>query len=213
MRRLLSDADMAEGLHALGKCDPRLRPVIEATGPVAIRYRPPGFEGIARIIVAQQISVASAAAIWRKLEARLGGVTAPAFAGLSLEDMRACGLSAGKQRTLLAISEACASGLDLEALAEAPPEEAIAALTALHGIGVWTAEIFLLFCARHADVFPAGDLALQVAVKDAFALEDRPKEKPMREIAALWSPWRGVAAKLFWAYYKVCRDGRTALPV
>ena len=83
---------------------------------------------------------------------------------------------------------------------------------ALPGIGRWTADIFLLFCARHADVFPAGDLALQVATMEAFGLPERPSEKEMRAISAAWSPWRGVAAKLFWAYYKAVRDGRAVLP-
>ncbi len=213
MRRLHSDDDMAEGLAALALADPRLVPVIAATGPVALRHRPPGFEGMARIVVAQQLSVASADAIWRKLEARLGEVTAESFAAAPGEDLRGCGLSAGKLRTLTAVSRAVEEGLDLALLAEAPPEEAVERLVAIHGIGVWTAEIFLLFCARHADVFPAGDLALQVAVRDAFALAERPKEKAMRQMAETWAPWRGVAAKMFWAYHKVCREGRAALPV
>ncbi|ODN72058.1 HhH-GPD superfamily base excision DNA repair protein [Methylobrevis pamukkalensis] len=155
MRRLLSEDDMAEGLAALGVADPRLVPVIELTGPVALRYRPPGFEGVARIVVAQQLSVASANAIFGKLEARLGCVTAESFAALPEPDLRACGLSAAKIRTLGAVAEAVAGGLDLESLAEAPPAEAVERLVAIRGIGVWTAEIFLLFCARHADIFPA----------------------------------------------------------
>ncbi|MBH0237234.1 DNA-3-methyladenine glycosylase family protein [Methylobrevis albus] len=213
MRRLLTDADMAEGLEALARLDPRLVPVIAETGPVALRYRAPGFEGVARIVVAQQLSVASAAAIWGRVEARIGAVDAAAFAAVPPEELRACGLSAGKLKTLGAVATAVTEGLDLEALAEAAPDDAVEALVRIPGIGRWTAEIFLLFCARNADIFPAGDLALQVAAADAFGLEARPKEAVMREIAAPWSPWRGVAAKLFWAYYKVRREGRTALPV
>lgn len=213
MRRLLTDADMAEGLDALARLDPRLGPVIAETGPVALRYRAPGFEGVARIVVAQQLSVASAAAIWGRVEARLGTVDAAGFAAVPPEELRACGLSAGKLKTLGAVAAAVTEGLDLEALAEAAPDDAVAALVRIPGIGRWTAEIFLLFCARNADIFPAGDLALQVAAAEALGLEGRPKEAVMREIAAPWSPWRGVAAKLFWAYYKVRREGRTALPV
>lgn len=212
-RLLLSDADMTEGLDALCAADPRLAPVRALAGPVEIRHRPPGFEGVARIVVAQMLSVASADAIWRRFEAELGTVTAPAFLAATPERLRAVGLSGGKVRTLTAVAEAAVGGLDIVALADAPPEEATRALTALPGIGVWTAEIFLLFCARHADVFPAGDLALQVATMEGLALEARPKEKDMRAIAAAWAPWRGVAAKLLWAYYKAVREGRTALPV
>lgn len=203
---------MTEGLEALVAADPRLAPIRTAAGAVEIRYRPPGFEGIARIVVAQMLSVASAEAIWRKLERELGTVTVDTFLAATPEQLRAAGLSGGKVRTLAAVAEAAAAGLDLSALAEAPPEEAVRVLTALPGIGVWTAEIFLLFCARHADVFPAGDLALQVAAMEGLALPARPKEKDMRAIAEAWAPWRGVAAKLLWAYYKAVRDGRAALP-
>lgn len=203
---------MTEGLEALVAADPRLAPIRTAAGAVEIRYRPPGFEGIARIVVAQMLSVASAEAIWRKLERELGTVTVDTFLAATPEQLRAAGLSGGKVRTLAAVAEAAAAGLDLSALAEAPPEEAVRVLTALPGIGVWTAEIFLLFCARHADVFPAGDLALQVAAMEGLALPARPKEKDMRAIAEAWAPWRGVAAKLLWAYYKAVRDGLAALP-
>lgn len=211
-RLLLCEADMTEGLEALVAADPRLAPIRATAGAVEIRYRPPGFEGIARIVVAQMLSVASAEAIWRKLERELGAVTVETFLAATPERLRSAGLSGGKVRTLSAVAEAAAAGLDLSALAEAPPEEAVRVLTALPGIGVWTAEIFLLFCARHADVFPAGDLALQVAAMEGLALPARPKEKDMRAIAEAWAPWRGVAAKLLWAYYKAVRDGRAALP-
>jgi DNA-3-methyladenine glycosylase II len=213
MRRLLTEDDMAEGLDALVAADPRLAPIRDVAGPVGLRYRPPGFEGVARIVVAQMLSVASADAIWRKLEAGIGPVTTDSYRAATPEQLRAAGLSGGKIRTLTAVADACAAGLDLAALADEPPDEAVKALVALPGIGVWTAEIFLLFCARHADVFPAGDLALQVAAAEGLALPGRPKEKEMRVIAEAWAPWRGVAAKLFWAYYKAVREGRTALPV
>lgn len=211
-RRLLTPDDMAEGLAALSAADARLAAMIAVSGPVEIRYRPPGFEGVARIVVAQMLSVASAEAIWRKLEREIGPVTAESFSAASPAQLRAAGLSAGKVRTLSAVAAAAADGLDLAGLADAPPAEAVQILTALPGIGVWTAEIFLLFCARHADVFPAGDLALQVAAMEGLALPGRPKEKDMRAIAEAWAPWRGVAAKLLWAYYKAVRDGRAALP-
>lgn len=212
MRLILDDADMREGLDHLLRVDPRLVPVLATAGALAIRYRPPGFEGLARIVVAQMLSVQSADAIWNRLAALAGVVTAESYLALSEDQLRAAGLSRGKVRTLAALAQAARDGLDLVAIAEAPPEETIARLTALPGIGRWTAEIFLLFCARNADVFPAGDLALQLAAMEGLGLPGRPSEKEMRTMAQIWSPWRGVAAKLFWAYYKAMRDGRAALP-
>ena len=213
MRLILTEADMVEGLDYLERVDPRLAPVRAAAGTIDIRYRPPGFEGIARIVVAQQLSVSSADAIWGRFEALLGAATAGNYLRQSDEALRAAGLSRGKVRTLGALAEAEVAGLDLVGLAEESPEAATEKLTAIHGIGRWTAEIFLLFCARNADVLPAGDLALQVAAAQALALEGRPSEKELRAISELWSPWRGVAAKLLWAYYKTMRQGRNVLPV
>ena len=213
MRLILTETDMIEGLEYLQRADPRLVPVVETAGPVGIRYRPPGCEGIARIVMGQQLSVASADAIWGRFEGLLGEATAENYLRQSEEALRAAGLSGGKIKTLNALAEAAAGGLDLEGLAAEPAEIATEKLTAIHGIGRWTAEIFLLFCARNADVLPAGDLALQVAAAQALALEGRPSEKELRAISELWSPWRGVAAKLLWAYYKTMRQGRNVLPV
>ena len=212
MRLLLDATDLDEGLAFLTTTDPRLRPVLATAGTVALRYRPPGFEGLARIIVAQMLSVASADAIWSRFAALLDTVTPANYLAQTEAALRAVGLSRGKVKTLDAVARAALAGLDLEALADETAETTIAQLTALPGVGRWTAEIFLLFCARHADVFPAGDLALQVATMEAFGLPERPSEKEMRAISAAWSPWRGVAAKLFWAYYKAVRDGRAVLP-
>jgi DNA-3-methyladenine glycosylase II len=140
-------------------------------------------------------------------------VTADRVLAATEAQLRAAGLSGAKIRTLHAVAEAEVRGLDLTGLAERPETDAVRALTGLPGIGLWTAEIFLLFCARRPDVFPAGDLALRVATAEGLALGSRPTEKEMRAIAEAWMPWRGVAAKLLWAYYKACRDGRAAIPV
>lgn len=212
-RLILSPDDMREGLDALVAADPRLAPIRGAAGEVAIRHYPPGFEGMARIVVAQMISVASARAIWGRFETSLGSVTSVKCLQASEADLRAVGLSGAKIRTLRALAAAEAEGLDFDRLTGLAEEDAVRRLVALPGIGVWTAEIFLLFCARRADVFPAGDLALQVATADGLELGARPSEKEMREIATVWSPWRGVAAKLLWAYYSACRGGRSSLPV
>lgn len=212
MRRIERDEDVAAGLAELVRIDPRLVPVVVIAGAVPLRRRPPGFEGLARIVVAQQVSAQAAASIWTRFETTVGGrVDAAAIDRFDDETLRGGGLSRPKVRTLRALSAAVGEGLDLEAAAAAPVEEAVARLIAVKGIGVWTAEVFLLFCAGHPDVWPAGDLALRAAVEDGLGLKVRPEEKLCREIAAAWAPWRGVAARLFWAYYAARRDGREGM--
>jgi DNA-3-methyladenine glycosylase II len=213
MRRIESDEDVAAGLAELKRIDPRLEPVVTIAGPVPLRRRPPGFEGLARIVVAQQVSAQAATSIWNRFEATLGGrVDAAAIAAHDDETLRGAGLSRPKVVTLRAITAAVSDGLDLEAVAVAPVVEATEKLTAVKGIGPWTAEVFLLFCAGHPDVWPGGDLALRNAVGDAFGLVERPDEAACRTIAEAWAPWRGVAARLFWAYYAARRDGREGAP-
>jgi len=212
MRRIEGDDDVTAGLAELTRIDPRLAPIVAASGAVPLRRRPAGFAGLARIVTAQQVSAAAAASIWTRVEGVIGAEPTPVvIADHSDEALRAAGLSAAKVRTLRAIAEACAGGLDLEACAAAAEDEAVAALTAIKGIGRWTAEVYLLFSAGHPDVWPAGDLALQVAVGDGLGLDGRPSEKEVRAIAAAWAPWRSVAARLFWAYYAARRDGREGM--
>jgi DNA-3-methyladenine glycosylase II len=213
MHMLRTPEDLDDALDALVDADPRLAPLRTTAGSIQLRQHPAGFEGLARIVVAQMISVASARAIWTRLDDRLGVPTAAGLLALDDADLRAVGLSGAKVRTLRAIAAAEVAGLDLAALALRPDDEALRSLVALPGIGVWTAEIYLLFCGRRADVFPAGDLALQLAAADGLALAGRPAEKEMRAIAAAWAPWRGAAATLLWAYYKARRDGRASVPV
>ncbi|WP_034492747.1 DNA-3-methyladenine glycosylase family protein [Afifella pfennigii] len=195
--------DIARGLAHLRQADARLAAVMERAGTVPLRRRAGGYQGLAEIVVAQQLSKAAADTIWQRLGERLDPIGPQAVLAAGEEELRACGLSRPKIRTLRALAEASAADFRFEALTELPAEEAIAAMTALHGIGRWTAEVYLLFCCGHADIFPAGDIALQNAVRHAFAMPARPGEKELRDIAASWSPWRGVAARLFWRYYAV----------
>lgn len=212
MRRIEDEDDVAIGLAELVRIDPRLGPIVAASGAVPLRRRPAGFTGLARIVTAQQVSAAAATSIWARVEGVIGvEPRAEEIARHTDEALREAGLSAAKVRTLRAIAEACIAGLDLEACAQADEADAVAALTAIKGIGRWTAEVYLLFSAGHPDVWPAGDLALQVAVGDGLALEARPSEKTVREIASAWAPWRSVAARLFWAYYAARRDGREGM--
>jgi len=158
------------------------------------------------------VSRASADAIWRRLEALAGTVTPERILAHSVEALRATGLSGAKESTLRGLAIACRDGLDLERIAFLDAEPAIAELTAVKGIGLWTAEVFLLFCAGHPDIFPTGDVALQSAAAEAFGLPERPRHKAFRAMALDWRPYRSIAARLLWAYYAV-RNGRQGIPV
>lgn len=194
--------------------DPRLIPILEIAGPVPLRLRESSLANLMKIVVSQQVSVQSAAAIWSRFELAFDPENPKSIATADDNALRAVGLSRPKVKTLKAIAVAALDqGLDCAALVGQPREEVEARLTAIHGVGPWTAEIFTLFCLGHPDVFPIGDIALQQGVMDAFGLAQRPKGDELMMIAAQWSPWRGVAARLFWAYYAAQRKNCDALPV
>lgn len=212
IRRIDTQAHVSEGLDALCRGDPRLETVRAAAGDVPLRRRAPGFASMAGIIVAQQVSRASADAILGRLAGLVDPLTPGAVLAAGEGVLMEAGLSRAKQRALVALAEALDKGaLDLEALCHLDAGEAVAAMTAIRGVGPWTAEVYLLTAAGHRDVFPAGDVALQGAVADAFALATRPDARALGRIAEQWAPWRSVAARLFWAYYRE-RRGREAAP-
>lgn len=165
-----------------------------------------------RKIVEQQVSVASAAAIWGRMEAGLGGdPSSEAVLALDEPALRGFGLSGQKARYVQEIARAELEGrVDFARLGAMPEEEALAALVSIKGVGLWTAEVYLLMCEGRTDAFPAGDLALQEAWREAAALELRPDEKALRRAAEAWRPWRGVAAHLLWAFYVAQRPPRKA---
>lgn len=204
---IADEATLAAAAEALRQKDSELVGRLLATGgPPPLRRREPGFAGLAAIIVSQQVSVASASAIFGRLEARLAPLEAARLAAATNEDLRGCGLSSPKIRALRAAAKTIAEGrLDLEGLSALDAEEAHRALVAVKGIGPWTADIFLLFCLGHPDAFPAGDLALQEAAKLALALKSRPDAARLERIAERWRPWRGVAARMLWAYYRAVK--------
>jgi DNA-3-methyladenine glycosylase II len=201
MRTIETSQDIAAGLAWLARADRRLRPVIRAAGALTPRRRAAGFAGLARVIVGQQLSVASADAIWERCLTAFPRMTPEAIGGARLPRFRKAGLSLPKIRALRALAAACGDGLDLDSLATMPAAEAHARLTAIKGIGPWTSDIYLIFCLGHADIFPASDLALRVAVADAFGLGAPVAVADLAAMAEPWSPWRSVAATLFWAYY------------
>jgi DNA-3-methyladenine glycosylase II len=207
VRTLGNDDDIREGVRALRRKCAHLKRVHDHAGDPPLRRHAPGLEGLARIIVGQQLSIASAEAIWRRLAVAVAPMQPESFMRASDEALRAAGLSRGKVRTLRAACDAITGGLDLDGLAHAPDEKVHEALTALPGIGPWTADIYLLFCLGRADAFAPGDLALQTAAARALGLAARPSRDDLESIAERWRPWRGVAAHMLWAYYKIAPMG------
>jgi DNA-3-methyladenine glycosylase II len=201
---IADEAGLREAAEALRGKDPELvERLLSVGGPPPLRRREPGFAGLAAIIVSQQLSVASASAIFGRLETRLAPLEAVRVAAATEDELRGCGLSTPKIRALRALAGAVAAGgLDLAGLAALDAEEAHDRLVAVKGVGRWTADIFLLFCLGHPDAFPAGDLALQEAAKLALGLKARPDAARLERIAERWRPWRGVAARMLWAYYR-----------
>jgi DNA-3-methyladenine glycosylase II len=197
-RIIETEADLAEGAAWLAAAEPRFAPVLDLTGPLPLRRRPDGFATLLDMIVSQQVSTASAAAIHGRLAAA-GFDRAARVAVASPEELAACGLSRPKIAYLRAIA---AAAPDYAALRLLPDAEVAAALTALKGVGRWTADLYLLSALGRADVFPAGDLALQEAARHLFDLPRRPDAAEMDAIAAPWQPWRAVAARALWAYYR-----------
>lgn len=200
--RLASPEALQRQMRALLRQDPRLRPIARIAGAFEIRLTPGGFPGLTRIICGQQLSVASARAIWGRFAALPGALDPATYLTLDEAAIRGIGFSAGKYRTVKAIAEAIVAGtLDFDVVETLPADEAAAYLTAHKGIGPWTAEIYLMFCSGHPDIFPAGDLALQKAVGHALGMDHSPTAKELIEIARRWSPHRHAAALLFWKYY------------
>ncbi len=214
MHIIESDADIVKGSQALALADPVMKQVLAATGTPPLRLRDPGFAGLMRIIAGQQLSVAAAASIWKKLCLQFDPMTPEAISSVPDDALRACGFSSPKIRTARHLCAALKSGdLALDGLGEMPVEEAISHLCQVKGVGPWTAEIYLMFCLGHGDIWPSGDLALQIAVQDAYALSNRPSAGDTIKIAEQWRPWRAVAARAFWAYYAVCRRPDSGIPV
>jgi DNA-3-methyladenine glycosylase II len=201
LRIIIGPEDVAEGAEWLARTQPRFAYALEQVGELPLRRQEGGYGALLSAIVGQQVSIASAAAIrGRVLEAGYGDPVRAAQA--SEEELRACGLSRPKARYVSALARADLDYVGLEAL---PDDQVVKTLVALPGIGVWTAEIYAMFALGRADVLAAGDLALQEGARALFGLEARPDDKALRAMAADWSPWRSVAARILWAYYRVAK--------
>lgn len=200
-RIIETEACVAEGAAWLAACEPRFATALRHTGPLPLRRNTDGFATLLDAIVSQQVSVASADAIWRRLD-QAGLTEAEAVLRAGDDDLRACGLSRQKASYAKALAVA---GIDYDTLRLTATDQVIATLVAVKGIGVWTAEIYAMFALGRADVFAAGDLALQESARLLFDLAERPTDKALRQMAEPWAPWRAVAARLLWAYYRVAK--------
>jgi DNA-3-methyladenine glycosylase II len=210
---LHTDADLRAALAQLIIGDPRLKPVADKAGAFSLRRREGGFAGLCAIVCGQQLSTAAAATIRNRLFAAFDPFHHDTVRRARIDKLRRLGLSAPKIKSIREIGKAVAKGrIDLTAVGNMDADAAHATLTALHGVGPWTADIYLLFCLGHADAFPAGDLAVQEAARIAFGLRKRPDAKALTKLAQVWRPWRGVAAHLLWAYYHAVKK-RDVVPV
>lgn len=213
-RLIIDERCVAEGIEDLQTRCPAMARAANAVETVPLRLSPSGFAGLGRIVAGQQVSTASAAAIWGRVCAAIDPLTPDAFLAASDETLRNAGLSRSKVTTLRGVATACAAGeLSDETLQSLSNDDARAQLTALKGIGPWTADVYLMFCLRRADGFAPGDLALQVAAQALLGLDARPTAKQLAlEAEKRWQPWRSVAARLLWAYYARSRRSDAGLP-
>ena len=200
---ITSEANLAAAIDALTRIDPAgIGHMLEIAGLPPLRARPATLHGLVWIIVSQQVSTASARAIFARVEAKFGDVDHRQLLAATDEDLRACGLSAPKMRTLRSLAAAIADeSLDIAELPRLDIDTARAKMTAVKGIGPWTADIFLLFCIGHPDIWPAGDLALQEGVRLALRMRKRPDAVRLEKLSQRWQPHRAAAARLIWAYY------------
>lgn len=210
MRRIEGQDDLTRAMRDLQTRDPAIARAVEAGARPDLRLRPQGFAALLEIIVSQQLSTASAAAIWRKLGTTVNPMTPARLLQTDTETLRSAGLGRAKSRYAHALAEALETGtLDLADIPAISAEKAVTRLTQVNGIGPWTAEIYLLFCTGHPDIFPAGDLALRESIRLLHGLGERPQPQHAYNIAEAWRPWRGVAARLLWDYYRIAKPVAT----
>ena len=201
--REILEAHLA-GLVAL---EPKLAPILARVGEVPMRLNKPGFAGLASIVSSQLLSVASARAIHRRVENLVGEMSAENFLKIDREAFRQVGLSYSKIDCLYGVAKAELSGeIDFDHLNTLTAREVMAKMTALKGIGPWSAEIYLISSIAHPDIFPAGDLVLQKMLGKILGLHKKPDEKQTRKLTKKWSPYRGSGARLLWRYFAVLRD-------
>lgn len=209
-----TEADVTRGVRALRKRCPFMQTAHDLTGAPPLRLTAGGFPGLLRIVVGQQVSVSSAAAIWQRCQSVIKPMDAGSVLRRRETTFRKAGLSGPKIKTVRAVAQAVVDGdLDFNALKSMSADDVHASLVAVHGIGPWTADVYTMFCLGHADGWASGDLALRIAAEKLMGLDGRPSIDELTEIAERWRPWRSVAARLLWAYYANLRNVKDAVPV
>ena len=196
-----SQEALEQGVRHLEQVEPRFAHASELVGPLPLRRREEGFTSLLDMIVSQQVSVAAADSIWNRLKSA-GFTECDSLRSCSEEELRSCGLSRQKSRYAKALAE---ENLDYAELGRLSDADLVSRMTQILGIGRWTAEIYGMFSLGRPDMFAAGDLALRESAKILFRLAERPSERELRELAVPWSPWRAVAARLLWSYYREVR--------
>jgi len=208
------ETDVRKAVRGLKRQCQVMRAVHNAVGDPPLRRQIDGFEGLGRIVVGQQLSVASARAIWERCEARLKPFTPEKIGRVRETTLRSVGLSGPKIRTLRAAAKAAREGaLPFDQFAAMSDEEIHAALTGVTGIGPWTADIYIMFALGRADAFASGDLALRIGAQHAFGRDERPSPDELTALAEPWRPYRSVAARLLWAFYAHVKSQKSAVPV
>ncbi|XWN32338.1 MAG: DNA-3-methyladenine glycosylase 2 family protein [Devosia sp.] len=202
-----TQADVEAAARRLARRDKVLAAILARLPAVPLRLQAAGLAGLLRIVMGQQLSTAVAATLWARTVDTLVPLNAATLLAADEDTLRQAGFSRPKMRTVRAIAQAIEAGLDLEALADAPGEEAHARLLAIKGIGPWTADLYLMFCAGHPDIFPVGDLALRKSVTTAYGLAATPDGPALAEMAKTWAPERSTAARLLWAHYRLPKAG------
>lgn len=208
-----TEEDIAKGVRALRRKCQHMRRVHDLVGNPPLRRRAGGFTGLVRIVVGQQLSISSAAAIWSRVESGVVPFDPDQMMSLSEDALRSFGLSRSKITTIRSLAAAVLDGtFDVAALDQAQDQDIHKALTGLRGFGPWSADIYIMFCLGRRDGFAAGDLALQEGVRLVMDLEERPTAAQLLEISERWRPWRGVAARLLWAHYGIVKKISSATP-
>ncbi|MDE0196597.1 MAG: hypothetical protein OXK78_00290 [Caldilineaceae bacterium] len=201
--KILSQDTLNEGLQFLSARDPDLATVLNLHGPPNLRSQPPGFPALLKIILGQQVSRSSAASTYQRLCDAIGPPVPASFQSLNDDALRAIGFSRQKSRYGRELASAILEGrLQLDLLADRNDDEVRTALTALSGIGPWSAEIYLLFALRRTDAWPASDLGIIVGTQKVKGLPARPSRQELDAMAENWRPWRGLAAFILWHGYQ-----------
>lgn len=208
-KRIDSQTDISLAVLDLNKLDPMLIPIIEGLNHIPLRRAEAGFEGLANIVTSQLISRAAADAIWERLKTHFGIMTAEKIGTSTEQKLKNLGLSGAKARTLLGTAEKLISTPNfLTSIELHDADKALKELMSLKGVGPWTAEVYLMSCCGHPDIFPVGDVALRTAAGHAFFDGVQPDQKTLREYSKRWTPWRSVVARILWAYYADIKNRR-----